>query len=201
MSETSKLLNCKRCPRLQRQFKSLRKSHPDYWNKPVPASGNPDAKMVIVGLAPGMHGANRTGIPFTGDSSGDLLFKTLNSLGIADLVSITNVVKCLPIKNAPNASELNNCRRFLEPELAEKPGAKIVLFALGGVAHKCVIQLRSLRQASFPFGHGAIYELSENEWLVDSYHCSRYNTQTKRLTEPMFMNAMKSAARLSGLLE
>ena len=202
MKMTRKLLSCKRCPRMQAQFKILRKSHPDYWNKPVEATGRLDSKLIIVGLAPGMHGANRTGIPFTGDSSGNLLFKTLNELGISDEVRITNVVKCLPVKNAPNTSELKNCQQFIEAELIhQQENGPRVLFALGGVAHRSIIKLRSLRQAEFPFAHGAIHGLSPMEWLVDSYHCSRYNTQTKRLTEEMFLKSMKSAARLSGLIK
>jgi uracil-DNA glycosylase len=187
---------------MQTQFKTLRKSHPDYWNQPVEATGRQESKLIIVGLAPGMHGANRTGIPFTGDSSGDLLFKTLNKLGISNEVRITNVVKCLPVKNAPTTTELKNCQKYIEAELThQQTGEPRVLFALGGVAHRSVIKLRSLRQTEFPFSHGAIHELGKGEWLVDSYHCSRYNTQTKRLTEAMFMNSMKSAARLAGLIE
>ena len=187
---------------MQTQFKILRKSHPDYWNKPVKATGGLDSKLIIVGLAPGMHGANRTGIPFTGDSSGNLLFKTLNKLCISEQIRITNVVKCLPVKNAPNTTELKNCQPFIEAELApQQDNEPRVLFALGGVAHRSVIKLKSLRQTEFPFAHGAIHELPSGEWLVDSYHCSRYNTQTKRLTEEMFLKSMKSAAKLAGLIK
>lgn len=187
---------------MQVQFKTLLKSHPDYWNRPVAASGDSNAKLIIVGLAPGMHGANRTGIPFTGDSSGDLLFKTLRKLGIVNMVRITNVVKCLPIKNAPSAVEIRNCQQFLESEISMSlHGDAKIYFALGGVAHRNIVKIKGLRQSSFPFSHGAIHELTRGEWLVDSYHCSRYNTQTKRLTEAMFLAAMGSAARLSGLIK
>ena len=202
MSKPRNLLSCRRCPRLQKQFKTLRKSHPDYWNKPVPASGSRESKLIIVGLAPGMHGANRTGIPFTGDASGQLLFKTLCSLGIDQQVRITNVVKCLPVKNLPSSIELTNCRKYLEQELdSDAIGDGVVIFALGRVAHASVIKTLMLRPGKYPFAHGAVHELIDDGWLVDSYHCSRYNTQTGRLTEAMFMDAMKCAARLSGLIE
>lgn len=191
---------CTRCPRLHRQFKKLRQSHPDYWNKPVPASGDPESSLLIVGLAPGMHGANKTGVPFTGDASGDMLFKTLSRLGIETRVRITNVVKCLPVKNAPIKRELDNCRRFLDSELeAHCTRSDYVLFALGAVAHNSILKTFKHTLAKFPFKHGAVHKFADGGCLVDSYHCSRYNTQTGRLTETMFYQALSKAAELSGL--
>jgi uracil-DNA glycosylase family 4 len=193
--------SCRLCPRLQRQFKSLRQRYPDYWNKPVPASGDSESSLLIIGLAPGMHGANKTGVPFTGDASGELLFKTLSRLGIETQVRITNVVKCLPVKNAPNKKELDNCRRFLRAELeAHRAGKNDVLFALGGVAHNSILKTYGLTLSHFPFQHGAVHSFADGGCLVDSYHCSRYNTQTGRLTEGMFYQVLSKAARLAGLL-
>lgn len=190
------LLACRRCPRMRAQFKRLRKEQPDYWNLPVPPCGKRRAGLLIVGLAPGLHGANRTGIAFTGDASGDLLFRVLGRVGINDQVEITNAVKCLPPANLPNAREVNNCQRFLKPELE---GRRCIL-ALGGIAHKAVVRALSENQRDFPFGHGATHELTSGTTLVDSYHCSRYNTQTGRLTESMFHSVVELAARTAGLI-
>ena len=118
-------------------------SYPDYWNQPVPARGNPDAKLVVLGLAPGKHGANRTGVPFTGDASGDLLFATLRKLSLVDHVMITNVVKCLPIKNKPSTTEINNCQRYLEVEIDSRDGLPTVFLALGRVAHNALLKVCS----------------------------------------------------------
>ncbi len=196
---------CRRCPRLVRQFKQLRILYPDYWNKPVPAVGDPASKLVIVGLAPGLHGANKTGVPFTGDASGHLLFKIMKDLGIEKRVRITNVVKCLPVKNAPVGQELNHCRGYLVNELTdsdEQTGDKReqVLFALGRVAHESILKVYQCPLSHFTFKHGAIHQISPGVALVDSYHCSRYNTQTGRLTEDMFHSALKSAAGLADLI-
>lgn len=189
------LLDCRRCPRMRAQFKRLRQEKPDYWNRPVPPGGAPGSALLIVGLAPGLHGANRTGIPFTGDASGALLYAVLEDLGIGDDVEITNAVKCLPPKNLPNAREVNRCQRFLEQEVSERR----CILALGGVAHKAVVRALARRQADFPFAHGAVHELPDG-LLVDSYHCSRYNTQTGRLTEPMFRSVVELAATNAGLI-
>jgi uracil-DNA glycosylase len=191
---------CTRCPRLQRQFSKLRDSHPDYWNRPVPASGCQSSRLLIVGLAPGKHGANKTGVPFTGDSSGVLLFKVLSRLGIERQVRITNAVKCLPVKNKPSRIELQNCSRFLASEISEHTDKKAyVVLALGHLAHKSILGCLNLRQSQFPFSHGAVHAISQTGELVDSYHCSRYNTQTGRLTEEMFYAAVARAAHLSCL--
>ena len=223
---------CKRCPRLQKQFKQLRISHPDYWNQPVLASGDKFSPLLVVGLAPGKHGANKTGIPFTGDSSGKLLLKVLSRLGIEQQVRITNAVKCLPVQNKPSRTELLNCQKFLEVELIEHAGigdrgkddrstsqhcmqgqhivkpknsnmeirqGTGVILALGHVAHKSILRALGLVQNHFIFAHGAIHNLQDFGWLVDSYHCSRYNTQTGRLTEQMLFNAISNAVQLSSL--
>ncbi len=189
--------NCRRCRRLVNQFKRLSVKHPDYWNKPVPAHGSPEARLLIVGLAPGLHGANKTGVPFVGDASGNLLHDVLASLELTDRVKITNAVKCLPVKNLPSAKEVNNCSRFLKNELEEhrqKPSA--TLLVLGGVAHKAVVRTLGARQADFPFGHGAVHHI-EGLHIVDSYHCSRYNTQTGRLTREMFLDTVQLAGNMA----
>lgn len=194
-----KLSNCTRCRVLQKQFRTLRNDFPDYWNKPVPASGDPEAPLMIVGLAPGKHGANRTGIPFTGDASGELLFLTLRKLDLVNQVSITNAVKCLPVQNKPSTTEINNCQRHLKPEVASHGKKSCAVFlALGQVAHNALLKASVHTLSHFPFSHGAEHQLSPHVTLVDSYHCSRYNTQTKRLTPNMFERVVARAAQLAG---
>ena len=186
---------------MRHQFKNLRLSHPEYWNAPVLASGDVQSSLLVVGLAPGMHGANRTGVPFTGDASGDLIFKVLSTLGISENLLITNAVKCLPVQNNPNANEVNNCQRFLKVELeqhCQKPSA--TFFVLGGVAHKAVLKALGLRLKDYPFAHGQVNLLPNNLQMISSYHCSRYNTQTGRLTESMFLAATRLAAVKAGLI-
>ncbi len=177
-------------------------NHADYWNRPVAPHGDSESSILIIGLAPGLHGANKTGIPFTGDASGYLLNKVLAALGLVDRVRITNAVKCLPISNLPSAQESTNCHRFLRSEINEHSDRATstsprVLFVLGGAAHRNVIKVSGLRQRDYTFGHGRVHPLKDNVWIVDSYHCSRYNTQTGRLTEEMFQNAMNKALQLS----
>lgn len=184
---------------MQRQFRQLRKQHPDYWNLPVPGNGNPDSSLVILGLAPGKHGANRTGIPFTGDASGDLLFATLKKLSLTDQVMITNAVKCLPVQNKPSTKEISNCQHYLRAEIESRAGAPTVFLALGRVAHNALLKAFELTMAQFPFSHGAQHTLNDHGVLVDSFHCSRYNTQTKRLTPSMFENVVAQAATLADL--
>ena len=192
---------CTRCPRLQRQFRQLRISHPDYWNRPVIANGCPSSSLLIVGLALGKHGATKTGIQFTGASSVELLFKVLSRLGIEQQVRITNAVKCLPVQNKPSRLELRNCQKFLASELAwHRRKNKFVVLALGHIAHQSILRCLGFKQSRFKFSHGAVHEVDELGWLVDSYHCSRYNTQTGRLTEEMFVGAVSKAAQLSSLV-
>ena len=202
--------HCTRCPRLAGFLAGLRDRYSDYHNAPVAPFGEPDASLVVVGLAPGMHGANATGRPFTGDFAGILLYKTLHRLGLASaevsvpgddlrLVDcrITNAVKCLPPANKPVGAEINACNEYLAHELKALVRGQVI-FALGGIAHRAVIRALGLRQRDYPFGHGAEFQLEEGPWLVSSYHCSRYNTQTKRLTEEMFVAVMTRAKALIG---
>ena len=166
------------------------------------ASGPEKTALLIVGLAPGLHGANKTGIPFNGDASGDLLFKVLRHLKLETRVRITNAVKCLPVENKPSSRELNNCQKFLLPEVMFhlQQAMPTVILSLGQIAHRSVIKALEMKQSQYPFSHGAIHGLGDGQWLVDSYHCSRYNTQTGRLTQSMFQSAVQSAAQLAGYL-
>ena len=178
----------------------------------MPPFGPGDARLVIVGLAPGMHGANRTGRPFTGDYAGILLYESLHALGLSNGpksvdrsdgltlrgVRITNAVKCLPPENKPLPVEIKTCNQYLAAELA-KLGSVTTILALGTVAHDAVLLASGLKRASAKFGHGAEHELPENRRMIDSYHCSRYNTQTRRLTTEMFLTVLKRAATLAGL--
>jgi uracil-DNA glycosylase family 4 len=206
--------HCRRCPRLAGFLDEVREKHDDYHARPVPAFGDPAARLLIVGLAPGYHGANRTGRPFTGDHAGILLYATLHRLGLATrpestsaddplrLVGcrITNAVKCLPPANKPTGPEVRNCNSFLAAEIDGLPDGAVVL-ALGRIAHDAVLRARSERLASRKFAHGAVHGLPGSLTLVDSYHCSRYNTQTRRLTDVMFESVMREAARLANLAD
>ena len=192
-----KLLACRKCRRLSNQFSRLRDSHPDYWNKPVAASGADSCSLMIIGLAPGMHGANRSGVPFVGDSSGNLLSEVLKASGLAGRIKITNAVKCLPIKNLPSSREVKNCSKFLIREIeAHQLNTTPVLLLLGGVAHRATISALGGKQSDYPFAHGAIHVMDEVT-LVDSYHCSRYNTQTGRLTYQMFLDVVTAAGNMA----
>ncbi|HET7649781.1 MAG TPA: uracil-DNA glycosylase [Gammaproteobacteria bacterium] len=200
---------CTRCPRLARFLADVRADHPDYHAKPVPPFGDRKAHLLIVGLAPGMHGANATGRPFTGDYAGILLYKTLHRFGFATAAEsrsasdrlrlincrITNAVKCLPPANKPTGPEIVRCNSFLKAELETLP-EQAVIMALGRIAHEAVIRAFGLRQRDYVFRHGATHRLEQGKVLLDSYHCSRYNTQTRRLTEPMFVAVMEKAKKL-----
>ncbi|MBT8128351.1 MAG: uracil-DNA glycosylase [Gammaproteobacteria bacterium] len=189
---------CVRCERLALFLSDVRGQYPDYFARPVPAFGDRDARCCIVGLAPGMHGANASGRPFTGDHAGILLYQTLYKYGFAtkpesiasdddlELINcrITNAVKCLPPQNKPVAAEINTCNNWLSQELNALPDDSVII-ALGSIAHKAVIMGLGLKQSDYKFGHAAEHQL-ERGLLIDSYHCSRYNTQTRRLTTPMF---------------
>ena len=199
---------CRDCPRLSAFLDDVNGRYPDYYCRPVPPFGVSDARFLIVGLAPGLHGANRTGRPFTGDHAGILLYQMLHKYGFSShdhsqaaddaltLVDcrITNAVKCLPPDNKPVGAEINNCNRFLAKELTLLPTSSIVL-ALGGIAHRAVIKALGRRQADYKFGHAALHDLGEF-LLLDSYHCSRYNTNTGRLTEAMFDDVFAKARDL-----
>ena len=191
--------DCPLCPRLVAFREELRVAHPDWWNAPVPAFGDPGAWLGLVGLAPGMWGANRTGRPFTGDHAGHLLFRTLLKSGLAEGTYeerpddclrlrgciILNSVKCLPPQNKPLPAEVATCRRYYEAALAVLPNLR-VLVALGRIAHDNAVRVAGGRLADFPFAHLAEHRLPDGCILIDSYHCSRYNQNTGRLTDAMF---------------
>ena len=202
--------DCPLCPRLVAFRHALRAEHPDWWNSPVPHFGDPDAWLAICGLAPGKHGANRTGRPFTGDHAGVLLFATLAKFGFATGtyderaddglrltgVAIVNSVKCVPPQNKPTPQEIATCTAaFFRPALAALPKAK-VLVALGKIAHDAAIRSVGGRLAAFPFGHLAEHALPDGRTLIDSYHCSRYNQNTGRLTAQMFEDVFARAVAL-----
>lgn len=191
--------DCRLCPRLATFLDEVAAKNPGYWCRPVPPFGDRNARFVIVGLAPGMHGANRTGRPFTGDFAGVLFYQTLYDFGFGtrpesisaddDLrlinCRITNSVKCLPPDNKPIGSEIATCNRYLAAEL-ELVQPKSVVLALGGIAHRAVVKALGKRQSEYRFGHAAEHAIDERFPLLNSYHCSRYNTNTGRLTPEMF---------------
>jgi len=200
---------CRLCPRLAGFLDQVSGKHPDYHARPVAAFGDPQARLLIVGLAPGMHGANATGRPFTGDYAGILLYETLYKFGYSNKpvsvarddglelsgCRITNAVKCLPPQNKPLLEEVTNCNRYLHTELRSLPDDAIVI-ALGRLAHDAVLRALGLRLSGYAFGHAAIHALADGLRMVDSYHCSRYNTQTRRLTPEMFHKAFRLAGNM-----
>jgi uracil-DNA glycosylase family 4 len=204
--------DCTRCPRLAEFLAESHHRYPGYFSRPVPSFGAAAPRILIVGLAPGMHGANRTGRPFTGDYAGILLYETLYELGLAtrsESVSaddplelrnarIANAVKCVPPENKPLPDEIRRCNAYLQTELAALTSVRVVL-ALGRVAHEAVLLAQGLKRSQFPFGHGREHELDAKRHLVDSYHCSRYNTSTRVLTEEMFKKVVARACELAGL--
>lgn len=202
---------CARCPRLVAYRLANRAAHPEWFNAPVPSFGGLDARLLVVGLAPGVRGANRTGRPFTGDFAGVLLYRTLVQFGFAEgqygadpsdglrLVDcrVTNGVRCVPPGNLPVPVEIAACNAFLAADLAAMPRLRAVL-ALGGVAHNAVLRARGLKPRHAAFGHGAVHALPDDLVLVDSYHVSRLNTNTGRLTEPMFAAVIEDLRRRLG---
>jgi len=197
--------DCRACDRLANFLDDVGTANPDYHARPVPPFGAEDAKLLIVGLAPGMHGANATGRPFTGDHAGILLYQTLYLMGFANqptsisteddlqLINcrITNAVKCLPPQNKPTGGEVQNCNHFLANEIDLLEQGSLVI-ALGSIAHRAVIKALNLKQTRYPFGH-AREHIFDRITLIDSYHCSRYNTQTRRLTQRMFEDVFRRA--------
>ena len=204
--------DCRSCPRLAGFLDQVRGEHPDYHALPVSSFGEPRSPFLVVGLAPGMHGANRTGRPFTGDFAGNLLYGALHKYGFASSAEplnaagdanpslhlkgcrITNAVRCLPPQNKPEPGEIRACNGYVAEELAMLPPDAAIL-ALGTIAHQAVLMALQLRKSSFAFGHGAKHELPGGLKLFDSYHCSRYNTQTKRLTQEMFEQVVADVSR------
>ena len=203
--------DCRRCERLAGFLDEIRDRYPDYYARPVPSFGDPHARLLIVGLAPGMHGANATGRPFTGDYAGILLYQTLHEFGFASAAEssspddgltlrdcrITNAVRCLPPANKPETSEVDRCNEYLAAELEQRPAPRLVL-ALGTIAHRAVLKAKGLKLSAHRFAHAAEHDLGAGLRLIDSYHCSRYNTQTRRLTPAMFRDVF---ARLRQLLD
>lgn len=197
--------DCRRCPRLARHLKNVRDDHPGYYARPVAPFGPPGTRLLVVGLAPGMHGANRTGRPFTGDHAGILLYDTLHRHGFASRAvsvgatdglrlkdcRITNAVKCLPPANRPTPDEVRCCNAYLAAEIGSMPNGGVIL-ALGTIAHDAVLMALGIKRSTCRFRHGARHALPRNLVLYDSYHCSRYNTQTKRLTPEMFRDVLSA---------
>jgi uracil-DNA glycosylase len=197
--------DCPQCPRLVSFREANRAAEPDWHNGAVASFGSPDARLLIVGLAPGLKGANRTGRPFTGDYAGDLLYQTLLAFGFArgtyaarpddglalQDCMITNAVRCVPPENKPTPAEIATCRPFLAARIAAMPRLA-VLMALGRIAHDSTLAALGVRKAAFPFAHGARHEVRPDLVLFDSFHCSRYNTNTGKLTPEMFRAVVRA---------
>jgi uracil-DNA glycosylase family 4 len=196
--------DCRDCPRLADFLDQTALKYPDYHSRPVAPFGDRDAQLLIVGLAPGMHGANATGRPFTGDYAGILLYQTLYDCGFSNRPAsvscqddlhlsgcrITNAVKCLPPQNKPQLDEVKHCNQYLRAELETLQDDAVVL-ALGKIAHDAVLRALGLRLSAYPFGHERVHHVADDLCLIDSYHCSRYNTQTRRLTPEMFARVFR----------
>ena len=203
--------DCPLCPRLVAYREENAREQPSWFNGAAPSFGDAHARLVIVGLAPGRTGANRTGRPFTGDYAGELLYGTLKKFGFAEGVyradpkdgfrlidaMITNAVRCAPPENKPTPAEISTCRQFLAARLAALPRLRVIL-ALGSIAHESVLRAHGLKPSAARFAHGAEAALPNGRTLISSYHCSRYNTQTRRLTTEMFENVMARAKALVG---
>ena len=201
--------NCDLCPRLKDFRNEYRAKEPDWFNAPVPSFGDPLGELLIVGLAPGLKGANKTGRPFTGDYAGDLLYSTLEKFGYStghydarpddglELRNclITNAVRCVPPQNKPIGQEIKTCRTYLSAQYADLPNMKVIM-ALGSIAHNSVVAALRGRQVDYKFGHRAKHQLPDGRTLIDSYHCSRYNTNTGRLTERMFHDVFEDIRAL-----
>ncbi len=204
--------NCPRCPRLVEFRRTLRAEEPSWFNAPVPSFGPANARLLIVGLAPGLQGANRTGRPFTGDYAGVLLYETLLRFKFArgeykahpddglELIDcrITNAVRCVPPANKPTTEEIVACRPFLTREMEAMTGVKCIL-ALGSIAHNAVLSAKGFVKARYKFDHGAVHRLPDGLAMVDTYHSSRLNTNTGRLTEAMFVEVTAKAKKVAGL--
>ncbi len=204
--------DCTQCPRLAEFLVETHHRYPDYFARPVPSFGSAEPRVLIVGLAPGMHGANRTGRPFTGDYAGVLLYETLYELGLSTgsesiaaddglelpNARIANAVKCVPPENKPLPDEIRRCNAYLRAELEELSSVRVIL-ALGRIAHDGVLMALGLKRSQYAFAHGREHPLDGTRYLIDSYHCSRYNTSTKVLTAEMFKKVVARAGELAGL--
>jgi len=201
--------SCRKCPRLAEFIEEKRDELPNYFNGPVPNFYAPDPKLMIIGLAPGLHGANQTGRPFTGDWAGDLLYAATDKYGFSsgeygktaddglrlNQALITNAVRCVPPQNKPVGAEINTCREFLSAQINALPDLKVML-CLGKISHDSTVRALGLKLSAHKFGHGTEYDVGDERILLSSYHCSRYNTNTKRLTEEMFFNIFARAREL-----
>ncbi|MCK5189374.1 MAG: uracil-DNA glycosylase [Methylococcales bacterium] len=201
--------DCRACKRLDDFLSEVKQKHPDYHARPVAPFGDKNAKLLIVGLAPGMHGANATGRPFTGDYAGLLLYEALFNFGYSNQIDseslddglklnncrITNAVKCLPPQNKPMGTEINQCNHFLAEEIKTLPDNAVIM-ALGNIAHQAVLKAYGLKLSTAKFGHNKQYQLPDGRMLVSSYHCSRYNVQTKRLTREMFADVFDTIKKI-----
>ena len=206
-------LNCALCPRLKTYREENAASEPEWFNAPVPSFGNENAELLIVGLAPGRTGANKTGRPFTGDWAGDLLYATIEAFGLSEgryearpddglalkNVMITNAVRCAPPQNKPTGPEINACRPFLVSRMNAMPNLR-ALITLGKISHDSTIRALGLKPSHYPFGHSVHYELTETDigrplHIFSSYHCSRYNTNTGRLTTALFHDVFRKACK------
>jgi uracil-DNA glycosylase len=217
MTEVSYDPDCTWCPRLASFLAEGRRKYPDYWCRPVASFGPTNARLLIVGLAPGFHGANRTGRPFTGDHAGLLLYETLHELGFSNkptsvaandglkLINarISNAAKCVPPQNKPLPEEVRRCNAYLQAELRELKRLRVIV-ALGRIAHDAVLLAHGIKASRFRFAHAAEHRLRGSEYapcetlvMLDSYHCSRYNTQTRRLTAEMFKSVLTRARSLA----
>jgi uracil-DNA glycosylase len=190
--------DCALCPRLVETRAVCRAQFPEWWNAPVPALGDPGAWLAVVGLAPGKHGANRTGLAFTGDGAGDMLWETFAKFGLADEarvlrgVIILNAVKCLPPENKPSPEEICNCRPYLASAFAALPNLRTII-ALGQIAHQSAVKAVGAKLPKHRFAHGAVHQMLDGRMIIDSYHCSRYNQNTGRITVEMFEGVFAAA--------
>ena len=202
--------NCTQCARLSSFLSQIRQKYPEYYSKPVPSFGSDRPDLLIVGLAPGLHGANATGRPFTGDYAGILLYEMLHKHGFSNKPAssntndnlklkkcrITNAVRCLPPENKPIGDEIKNCNRYLREEL-NNIEARAIILCLGVIAHKATVKALLLKQSDYQFKHGNIFKLSDGRTIIDSYHCSKYNIHTKRLTKKMFNDIFKNIKKIN----
>ena len=203
---------CRLCPRLAEFLDEARAKNPDWHNAPVNGYGPVNAPIMLIGLAPGMRGANRTGRPFTGDFAGDLLFQTLAQFDLSTgqydarpddgveltQIRIVNAVRCVPPQNKPIGAEIKTCRQFLTQDIAAMTALKVII-TLGRIGHQSALKALGLREKDYPFSHGGKHLLPNGVTLISSYHCSRYNTQTNRLTTAMFHDVFRQAVAAAGL--
>ncbi|MBS82772.1 MAG: hypothetical protein CMD65_01395 [Gammaproteobacteria bacterium] len=188
---------CSKCKRLSKNFSELKKNYPNYYNSPINPTGTINSKICIIGLAPGLHGANRTGIPFDGDHTGRFLNKALDFINNKrENIYLTNALKCYPPNNKPLATELKNCLSFLKYELSIMKNLRVIL-SLGSIAHYSTIKALSLKRSEYKFKHAYIHKIHNNLHLINSYHCSKININNGRLTKKMFTEVVKKSIKIA----